>query len=83
MKRRFTARHAVGEPPFYKAAYFTVLFFLPRTTVLAAAPQLTDNSMIQRIRLLVSPVFGLVVSPVPGLLSLGVVVAESNFQVAS
>ena len=29
------------------------------------------------------PVFGLVVSPVLGLLSLGVVVAESDFQVAS
>lgn len=66
-----------------KVAYFMVFFFLSITRVPANAPQLTNSSAAHRTILLVSPVFGLVVSPVLGLLSLGVVVAESDFQVAS
>lgn len=60
-----------------------VFFFLSITRVPANVPQLTNSSAAHRIILLVSPVFGLVVSPVLDLLSLGVVVAESDFQVAS
>ena len=61
-----------------------VFFFLPITTVPAAAPPLTNSSVIQRTGLLVSPVFGLVVPPVLGLFSLGVVDdTELDFQTVS